>query len=316
VAARRGVALLAALAVLGLVGLLVAGGFAAATIAARSSDVARVDALLTASADFALNTVLGAPSALVDLPLGVATPITVPSPDSSVAIVASATRLPAGVLWIVADARTSDVLQGRRRFGLVARFPIPATMPPAPLIARGNVAAGSGATFLSDTSRDAECAESLGAAAVIAPGSVAGLPDGAASQSSPSAADSSTYYMAVAALWSRAPPDAMPGVTHVRGDTTLGGGSFSGVLLVDGALTVAGPLTISGLVIARGPIDASAGSVNLTGAMMSYAPDSAAAPAIRLGAASIRYSPCAVARALRAALPPRPVRQRSWAELF
>ena len=101
------------------------------------------------------------------------------------------------------------------------------------------------------------------------------------------------------------------------GDTTISTGSFDGILMVDGALTIAGPFTMSGLIVARGAIDATAASsLSLVGAVMSFAPRGSGAPAIKFSGVTIRYSRCAVDRALRRALIPRRVVQRSWIELF
>src|SRR5205814_970777 len=82
-----------------------------------------------------------------------------------------------------------------------------------------------------------------------------------------SAADSSTYYMKSRQL---AMLDTNATVVHVRGDTTIAGGTFSGVLLVDGSMTVSGPFTATGLVIVRGSIKAVTGGFALSGAVMAY----------------------------------------------
>jgi hypothetical protein len=106
------------------------------------------------------------------------------------------------------------------------------------------------------------------------------------------------------------------GVTHVLGDTTIAGGSFTGVLIVEGVITITGPFAATGLVISRGPIVATAGGLRVTGAMMSFAGSSNAQLSMDIGPAAFRYSRCAVASVLRRAIPLRPVRERSWAELF
>ena len=59
-----------------------------------------------------------------------------------------------------------------------------------------------------------------------------------------------------------------------------------------------------------------AGGLTVTGALMSFAAPTDGAAAIDLAGATIRYAGCTVARAFRVAFPPRPVRDRSWAELF
>jgi hypothetical protein len=48
--------------------------------------------------------------------------------------------------------------------------------------------------------------------------------------------------------------------------------------------------------------------------MLSFA--SSPQTAISLSSGTIDYAPCIVARELRRASPPRPVRERSWSEIF
>jgi hypothetical protein len=103
---------------------------------------------------------------------------------------------------------------------------------------------------------------------------------------------------------------------HVRGDTTIAGGSFSGILFVDGSITVAGPFTVAGLVVARGSISAITGGFSLSGAMMAFGNPTRAGTAIELAHAMIRYAPCVVLNSVRRNDRPRPVIRRNWAELF
>jgi hypothetical protein len=110
--------------------------------------------------------------------------------------------------------------------------------------------------------------------------------------------------------------DSNAAVVHVHGDTTIAGGTFNGVLLVDGSLTVTGPFRATGLFIARGSIKAIAGGFSLSGAAMAYGSPLRDTTAVEIAHATIQYAPCAIANALRHAVPPRPVRQRGWAELF
>ena len=124
------------------------------------------------------------------------------------------------------------------------------------------------------------------------------------------AADSATYFMTSRQLEALAIAD---GARVVAGDTTIAGGSYKGILLVNGALRITGPFDATGIVIARGPIDA-ADSVHVIGAMLSFAQSPSTAIALHGG--SIVYSPCAITRLLRVASPPRPVRERSWSEIF
>ena len=130
---------------------------------------------------------------------------------------------------------------------------------------------------------------------------------------SAAALDSATYYLTARQLALLRDGGRL---VHVFGDTTIASGSFDGILIVDGALTIAGPFAATGLIVARGPIDASAGSFALVGALMSFAPKNFGVAAIKFSGVTIRYSQCAVDRALRWAVSPRRVIQRSWVELF
>ena len=148
---------------------------------------------------------------------------------------------------------------------------------------------------------------------IVAPGAVVSGGDSSRVAMRPSAADTSGYYLTASQL---ATLDSAHTIVHVRGDTTLTGGSgLDGILIVDGSVTIVGAYRATGLIVARGPIVATGGGFSLTGAALSFATP-ASAPAIELSDATIRYSICAVARAFRVALAPRPVRQRSWAEVF
>ena len=129
--ARGGIALFAALAVMALIGLLVAGAVASSTAAQRSSRLSFTDAVLTTIADYALNTVLADPRGfgLADLTLGERAMFDIPVPTTKDArVVVGVTRLPGGVLWLVADA-TIDADQATgasissRDFRVSARCP-------------------------------------------------------------------------------------------------------------------------------------------------------------------------------------------------
>jgi hypothetical protein len=110
----RGVALFAALALMSVIALLVAGAVASTRASQRASRLARTDALLTTAADYAgMFSVTSETTA--DLPLGAPTVLDAPipgAPDLNVSV--SVTRLPAGVLWMVADA-LAGADRGHRR---------------------------------------------------------------------------------------------------------------------------------------------------------------------------------------------------------
>src|SRR5262249_17262282 len=106
---RRGVALFAALALLGLLALLVGGSLAAFRLRGRSSEFSTTDAMLTAAADYALDSVAASARTLgIDtLPLGVSKTFSLRVPGrDGLAPVVVATRLVNNVAWLVADITT------------------------------------------------------------------------------------------------------------------------------------------------------------------------------------------------------------------
>jgi hypothetical protein len=314
--ARPGIALVAALGLMTLIGLMIAGAFAASMLGEQSSRLTKSDAMLATSADYAVATILGDPRGygLADLPLGQPRSFDVTNPDApTVRATVSVTRLPAAVLWFVVDATIAGVDQGHRRINVVARFPSLATLPAAPIVAHGNVVARNSVSFGADTSGDADCTDANALDVVTSSDATASVATGARAGVLPSAADSSTYYMKA---YQRAMLDSSSAVVHVRGDTTIAGGTFSGILLVDGSLTVTGPFNATGLVVARGWIKAIAGGFSLSGAAMAYGSPLRDTTAVEIAHATVQYAPCAIANALRHAVRPRPVRQRGWAELF
>lgn len=312
---RRGIALFAALALMALIGLLVAGAVASSAIAQRSSRSSFTDALLTASADYALNTILADPRGfgLAELALGERATFDIPVPESKDArVVVGVTRLVGGVLWLVADATSGDADQGHRRINLVARFPNVGAVPEAAIVARGNVHLGHDVLFQADTSHDPDCSTDPAADVIVAPGAVVTGGDTSRATVRAAAADTATYYLTASQL---AVLDGARTIIHVRGDTTITAGQFDGILIADGSVTVSGAYRMTGLIIARGRIEVLGGGFSLTGAILSFE-NPVTENAIELSGATIRYSSCSVARVLRVALSPRPVRQRSWSEVF
>src|SRR5215208_5858250 len=233
---RRGIALVIALALLTLLGLLIAGAFASSTLGERSSRLTQSDAQLAASGDYAINTVLGDPRSygLADLPFGEARTFDVSIPNASgIRAVVSATRLRAGILWLVADVTMAGIDQGQRRVSVVARFPSLANIPPAGLVSGGNVIARESVVFVTDTSSDPDCTVLSIADVIVAPGATATVGDSTRVVVQSSAADSASYFLTSRQL---AAFDSAPTVVHARGDTTIGG-RFDGILIVDGSLT-------------------------------------------------------------------------------
>lgn len=297
-----------------LLGILIAGALAASTAARRATWLSQSDAVVSASADDALGTALAnwQEFLLPDLQLGVARTFEV-TIEQGMPVHASvvATRLPDDLLWLVADAESRGADRGRRRFGLVARFAVPGEPPPAGVVARGGVMLGDGVRTSVDTSGESDCVVGRDTPDVlVAPGSTWSTGDGVRVSTDARALDSATFYLASR---QRAWLDVAVNVRHVTADTTIAGGDYQGILLVDGAVRITGPFTMTGLVIARGPIETS-DSLFITGALLSFAPSPQTSLSIASGA--IQYAPCLVARMLRRASPPRPVRERSWSEIF
>lgn len=315
VKSRRGIALVAALGLMTLLGLIIAGAFAASLSSERSSRLFYTDAQLSAAADYAIHTILGDPRGfrLAETSLGHARSYVVPVPGTaSIRASVAVTRLPYGVLWMVADVSMTGVDQGHRRINLVARFPSLGATAEAGIVARGNVVARDSVSFVPDTNTDSECATSGSPDIIVAPSSTIVAGDDVRTSVRQSAADSVTYYMLPRQL---ALLDSAS-IVHVRGDTTIAGGTFSGVIVADGSITVTGPFAVTGLLVARGAISALADGFSLTGAMLAFGANSGSGPTIEVAHAVIRFSPCAITTALRLALRPKPVAQRSWAELF
>jgi len=301
-------------------GLLMAGAVAASTRARRAARVADGEAGLSAAADDAAYGVLqGAAGAeLADLPLGRATLYDISDSaargvDARVAV----TRLPANLLWIVADAVTTPAFEAERRVNLVAAFPVAGRAPPAAIVSRGNVSLGARVQLIPDAGGDADCATTGAPDVVIAPGARASADVGLRIETRDAASDSSTYLLTARQLELLR---GRPGVAYVAGDTTLAGGSIDGILIVGGTLTITGAVSVTGLVIAGWAVHATGAAPTVTGGLMAFGPPGVVgdttADTIVLTAGTIHYAPCVVARALRRAAPPKPLRDRGWIELF
>ena len=311
---RRGVALFAALSLTMIVGLLIAGSVATTRVLQRSSRVERADVALTMDADDALVSVLAKLHALNldDLPLGQRTAIPVAVENARAAASVAVTRLPAGVLWLVSDVSGIGADEGHRRANLVARFPSILPRGGAAIVSRGDVELATDVSITADTDTESDCEDPLGAVVAIAPGAQSTVPDTSLVSTRAEAGDSATYLLTGRQLSAL---ERTGRFDHVRGDTTITGGAFDGILIVDGSLTISGPFTATGLLVARGPIVAD-GGVTIIGSVRSFAESSIGKLAIKFSGASIRYSRCAVERALRRALDAHAVAQRSWSEIF
>jgi hypothetical protein len=311
---RGGVALFAALSLTMVVGLLIAGAVATTRLMQRSWRVERTDVALTMQADAALSLIfanlhrLG----LDDTQLGKRTALSLPVENIRGSAAVSVTRLPHGVLWMVADVLGLPGDDGHRRVNMIARFPSVLPSMSGAVVARGDIELASDVSIGLDTNTEPDCEDPRGAVVVAAPGARVSFRDSAAVVTSVGANDSAAYLLTALQL---AALHRSGRFDHVLGDTAIAGGAFDGVLVVEGSLTITGPFTATGLIVARGPIMAT-GPVTITGSVRSFSQPGIGKLAIKFSGAVIRYSRCAVDRALRRALDARVVSQRSWAELF
>jgi hypothetical protein len=201
-----------------------------------------------------------------------------------------------------------------RRVNLIARWRLVGPIPGAPIVARGNVRLGSTVVIQVDSTGDTDCrADSLGAQVIVGADAVVTSADTLRVRHAPTADDSSSYFLTSS---QRSLLESAPGVVRVAHDTTIAGGRFDGVLLVDGNLVIAGPLVGSGVIVTRGSIDALDGSVAFDGTLMSFAPRDDARFAVDIGAGTVRFTVCESAHAIRRISPLRVVRARGWSEMF
>lgn len=308
---RDGVALFAALGLMAVVGLLIGGTLASVTLARRATTAAHTDARLTSAAEFAVTSMLGErASEIAEVSFGRATVFDVAAGADGVRATVAATRLPADVVWLVAEVESP---LARRRVNVVARWRPIMRAPSAPIVARGNVRVAPGVVIESDSVSDVDCRASPSAPHIIVgPGSVV-VSDSLHATIDSVAADSATF---LATAVQRAALDTLRPILRVHGDTTLSSGSFEGILVIDGALVVTGTVSITGLLVASGSIDARDGRLLVRGAVLSFAPPETGRFAVNVGAGVIRHSTCEIARVWRRSLPLSSVRARSWAEII
>jgi hypothetical protein len=280
----------------------------------RSWRAERTDAELTMDAVAALGTVVSTLHGLGldDARLGKPVVLTVPVENGAGNATVTVTRLPFGVLWLVSEVSRTDGDGGRRRANLIARFPSILRGIGGAIVARGDVELASDVSIAADTDTEADCEDPRGAVIAVAPGATVSFGDTSRVVIDGEASDSATYLLTAPQL---AVLHHTGRFDHVLGDTTIAGGAFDGILIVEGSLRITGPFTATGLIVARGPIVAT-GPITITGSVRSFSQPPIGKLAIKFSGASIRYSRCAVDRALRRALDARPVSQRSWAEIF
>jgi hypothetical protein len=312
---RRGVALFAALSLLALLGLLVAGGFATSLLDRRSAGVARTDAELTTAADYALYTALAGweTYGLAELRVGETRSLAVNTGIYATRASVSATPLPSGMLWLLASV-TRDGADGTRRGNLVARFPFVAYRPDAALTSNADVQIGADVHFSVDSTGDRGCAQIPISDVLLSPSAAINITDTTRTRITiarrASVADSTRYVLAIDSTTRRNNPH----VIYIAGDTTLTDGSIDGVLIVTGRLRITGRFVFSGVVIAGRGIDATLGEPIVRGAVLAFG--TPGTTVVQFARASLQFASCVAFRALQMAHAPRRVRERSWAEMY
>jgi hypothetical protein len=290
---RRGIALISALSLLALLGLLLIGAVASATLSQHALHASLDDGSLLGAADYAAGTVLSDPGGfgLADLPLQRPQTFDVAIPATpSVTARVTATRLPSGLYWLVARSGSSNADSATRRVALIARTTWIGPPPASPFTARGPTQLSDDVSVLPDTLSEPDCF-------------VSDVPVPVQTNDSSALFDAAGQWSALAAA---------SGVRVTAGDTTLTSGSLAGILMVSGDLVIDGPFEMTGLIVTRGTVRSTVG-FHLTGAILSQA---SSAPSIDLHGATVRYAPCLVSRLLRRASRLRVVRAWGWAELF
>ncbi|AHG93895.1 hypothetical protein J421_6360 (plasmid) [Gemmatirosa kalamazoonensis] len=106
-------------------------------------------------------------------------------------------------------------------------------------------------------------------------------------------------------------------IIYVNGNLTLNGnGRGQGILLVNGSLEIDGTFDFSGLIIVRDDVNKGTGTATITGAILARNINLSTGGSNFTGNQFVQYSKCAVESALRGSAVLRPVRERSWAQLF
>jgi hypothetical protein len=327
---RNGMALVAVLAVMGLLAILAMATLSVTTRLNQGSALAERDARLGAAASYALATALidWRHTGLSSLGIDSTREIAIPVPGSPVTAAVTVTRLDSELFWIVAEVIAVD--DARRRENMVVRLSVPRTDSLPPLLVAGDASLSRLFTVARDTAPG--CAP-IAPDLMIGPGASLTSVDGQLPpltvQRSVAAVDTSfllhigslsTTTLASSAdviLQAGTSTQAPSGVVHATGDLTLVGGMGQGVLIVDGRLTLAGPLSFAGLIVARGGIIATVAGAEVSGSMRTGPNGIDEQGALEIANPfTFRPSVCATQTALRSAVIPRAVSGRPWAEIY
>jgi hypothetical protein len=106
-------------------------------------------------------------------------------------------------------------------------------------------------------------------------------------------------------------------IIYFDGNVHLNGnGRGQGILLVNGDLEINGTFDFNGIIIVRDDITRGTGAATINGAILARNVNLADGGMFWAGTQNVQYSKCAVESALRGSAILRPVRERSWAQLF
>lgn len=101
-------------------------------------------------------------------------------------------------------------------------------------------------------------------------------------------------------------------IIYAPGDVTLSGGWGQGILLVDGDLTINGPVTFYGAVMVKGSVQLSNGDI-VGGLSINGLSGTAS---VISGSATVTHSRCVLDRVATGAVPPMPLGERNWIQLY
>jgi hypothetical protein len=106
-------------------------------------------------------------------------------------------------------------------------------------------------------------------------------------------------------------------IIYFSGNVHLNGnGRGQGILLVNGDLEINGTFDFNGIIIVRDDVKRGTGAALVNGAILARNVNLADGGMFWAGTQNVQYSKCAIESALRGSAILRPVRERSWAQLF
>ena len=327
-AVRNGMALVAVLAVVSLIAILAIATLSVTTRLEQGSSLAARDARLEAATSYALSTVFleWRQQSFSTLNVGGSRRIDVPITGDILANV-NVTRLGPEVFWLVAEGIAGDL--SRRHENLLVRLLRPRTDSLSAMAVGGDVSISRSFQVVPDTVSG--CAPSTADLTVSNGASVTSV-DGPLPTlriaRDPASVDTAHLFvvsgvkataismLADVVLGPGTSSAATAGLVHATGDLTLTGGAGSGVLIVDGKLTIAGPVAFAGVIIAKGGVVSTAGGGDVKGLLRAGTVEGTSQSIQIQQPFTMRPSACTAQVALAAALMPRLVVGRPWAEMY